>query len=44
MQIDRIWAMPNHKTFEIKPIKQLILKELGIHTQMFFLTLMIVTH
>lgn len=29
MQIDRIWAMPNHKTFEIKPIKQLILKELG---------------
>ena len=29
MIIERVWAMPNHKTFEIKPIKQLILEELG---------------
>lgn len=29
VKIKRVWAMPNHKTFEIKPIKQLILEELG---------------
>lgn len=29
MIIEREWAMPNHKTFEIKPIKKLILEELG---------------
>ena len=29
LKIERVWAMPNHKTFEIKPIKQLILEELG---------------
>lgn len=27
--IYREWAMPNHKTFQIKPIKELIKKELG---------------
>lgn len=27
--IERVWAMPNHKTFEINPIKELIKKELG---------------
>ena len=27
MIIERVWAMPNHKTFEIKPIKQLFLEE-----------------
>lgn len=28
MIIDRVWAMPNHKTFTIKPIRELILNEL----------------
>ncbi len=27
MKIERIWAMPNHKTFSIKPIKELLLDE-----------------
>ncbi len=27
MGIERIWAMPNHKTFEIKPIKELLERE-----------------
>jgi len=29
IQIERRWAMPNHKTFQIKPIKELIYVELG---------------
>ncbi len=29
VRIDRVWAMPNHKTFEIKPIKRLIRDELS---------------
>jgi len=29
MRFERYWAMPNHKTFKIKPIKDLILQELG---------------
>ena len=29
MRIDRVWAMPSHKTFTIKPIKQLIQEEIG---------------
>jgi len=29
IRFDRYWAMPNHKTFEIKPIKDLISQELG---------------
>jgi hypothetical protein len=29
IKFERVWAMPNHKTFEIKPIKQLIQEELG---------------
>ena len=29
MRFERYWAMPNHKTFEIKPIKDLISQELG---------------
>ena len=29
IQIERKWAMPNHKTFEILPIKKLIQEELG---------------
>lgn len=29
IRIEREWAMPNHKTFEIKPIKKLIQEELG---------------
>lgn len=24
MKINRVWAMPNHKTFQIKPIKELL--------------------
>lgn len=28
MQIERVWAMPNSRTFSIKPIKKLILEEL----------------
>ena len=28
MRIDRIWAMPSHKTFSIKPIKELLAEEL----------------
>lgn len=27
MEIKRIWAMPNHKTFSIKPIKELLEEE-----------------
>ena len=27
MKIERIWAMPNKKTFQIKPIKELLLSE-----------------
>lgn len=27
--MERVWAMPNHKTFTIKPIKELISNELG---------------
>lgn len=27
MQIERVWAMPNHRTFEIEPIKKLIQEE-----------------
>ena len=27
IRIDRIWAMPNHKTFEIQPIKELLEQE-----------------
>ena len=29
MIIERVWAMPNHRTFEIKPIKKLIEEEFG---------------
>jgi hypothetical protein len=29
MIIERHWAMPNHKTFSIKPLKNLIDLELG---------------
>jgi len=29
MKIERIWAMPNHRTFQIKPIKELLVRELG---------------
>jgi len=29
MRIDRVWAMPSHKTFTIEPIKQLIQEEIG---------------
>ena len=29
MRIDRIWAMPNKKTFTIKPIAELIKEEIG---------------
>jgi len=28
MRIERIWAMPNKNTFDIKPIKELILEEM----------------
>ena len=28
MKIERIWAMPNKNTFDIKPIKKLIQEEL----------------
>lgn len=28
MTIERVWAMPNKNTFDIKPIKELILSEL----------------
>lgn len=27
MKIERVWAMPNHRTFEIEPIKKLIEQE-----------------
>lgn len=27
MKIERVWAMPNHRTFEIEPIKKLITNE-----------------
>ena len=27
IKIERVWSMPNHKTFEIKPIKELLEKE-----------------
>ena len=29
MKIERKWAMPSHKTFTIKPIKELMQKEIG---------------
>lgn len=29
MKIERIWAMPNHRTFQIKPIKELLYKHFG---------------
>lgn len=29
MKIDQVWAMPNKNTFEIKPIKELLLEEIG---------------
>ena len=29
MKIKRVWSMPNHRTFQIKPIKQLIFEEIG---------------
>lgn len=29
VDLDRDWKMPNHKTFQIKPIKQLLAEELG---------------
>ena len=29
MKIERVWAMPNKRTFTIKPIKKLIIEELG---------------
>ena len=29
MKIERIWAMPNHKTFTIKPIKELLERVVG---------------
>jgi len=31
MKIERVWAMPNKRTFQIKPIKQLIEEEIGNH-------------
>lgn len=30
MKIERIWAMPNKNTFDIKPIKALLLKEIDL--------------
>lgn len=30
MQINRVWAMPNCQTFQIKPIRELINKSLMI--------------
>ena len=27
--INRIWAMPNHRTFQIKPINELLKREFG---------------
>ncbi len=30
MKIDRIWAMPNRWTFEIKPIRELLNEEAGV--------------
>lgn len=29
MKVERIWAMPNHKTFQIKPIKELLERHFG---------------
>ena len=29
MKIERAWAMPNHRTFQIKPIAELIKEEIG---------------
>ena len=29
VKIERYWAMPNHKTFTIAPLKKLINEELG---------------
>lgn len=29
MKIERIWAMPNKRTFQIKPIKELLVKEIS---------------
>lgn len=31
MIIERVWAMPNHRTFEIEPIKKLIQEEYPYH-------------
>ena len=31
MKIKRVWAMPNHRTFEIKPIKEFIKKNVGLN-------------
>lgn len=30
MRINRVWAMPNRWTFTIKPIKQLLMEEIGL--------------
>ena len=30
MNIERVWAMPNKWTFTIKPIKQLLVEEMGV--------------
>ena len=30
IRIERIWSMPNKNTFEIKPIKELILEEVDL--------------
>ena len=32
MEIERIWAMPNKNTFDIKPIKELLGMEVDIGT------------
>ncbi len=29
MMIKRVWAMPNHRTFDIKPIKEFIKENIG---------------
>ena len=31
IKFQRFWSMPNHETFKIKPIKDLIYKELGLN-------------
>ena len=30
MMIKRVWAMPNHRTFDIKPIKEFIKENIGL--------------